>query len=78
MSKICSDCTEPVGEHGARGLCYTHYSRRKRAGTLPPLKPKPTTEQLFWDKVQKTETCWLWTGSLWEGYGRLTIAGRTM
>jgi HNH endonuclease len=35
-------------------------------------------ETLFWRHVQKTETCWLWTGHLVEGYGSLTarIAGK--
>lgn len=25
----------------------------------------------FWAKVEKTETCWLWTASMHRGYGRL-------
>lgn len=30
-------------------------------------------EQRFWPRVNKTDTCWLWTGSLvGEGYGRIT------
>jgi len=29
-------------------------------------------EKKFWAKVNKTETCWLWTGNKnWAGYGRL-------
>lgn len=38
-----------------------------------------TVEQRFWAKVDKTETCWLWTG--WKnhkGYGYLTIAGKNV
>jgi len=32
---------------------------------------KPTTSELFWAKVNKTETCWLWTGHVDKiGYGR--------
>jgi len=31
----------------------------------------------FWDKVCKTETCWVWMGSLSiNGYGRFNIDGR--
>lgn len=31
---------------------------------------KPTLEERFWARVQKTETCWLWTGSKnGNGYG---------
>lgn len=27
----------------------------------------------FWEQVEKTETCWLWTGYLAGGYGRITF-----
>ncbi len=36
-------------------------------------------EDRFWAKVDKTETCWLWTGSLnQQGYGQVAVrvAGR--
>lgn len=28
-------------------------------------------EERFWDKVIKTEGCWLWTGATLKGYGRI-------
>lgn len=28
-------------------------------------------DQLFWEKVEKTSTCWLWKASLTNGYGQL-------
>jgi hypothetical protein len=31
---------------------------------------KATPEQRFWKKVNKTDTCWLWTGSLVNGFGQ--------
>jgi len=31
----------------------------------------------FWDKVEKTDTCWLWTGvKNHDGYGRLKVDGQ--
>lgn len=30
----------------------------------------------FWAKVNKTDTCWLWTASLSHGYGQFKIDGR--
>ena len=39
---------------------------RIRAGRLAK---GPTTEQRFFAKVRKTDTCWIWTGSVWHGYG---------
>ena len=36
-----------------------------------------TPEELFWAKVNKTETCWLWTASLGDkGYGRFRTGNR--
>lgn len=36
-----------------------------------------SSEERFWSKVVKTDTCWLWTGCVSEaGYGRLTVKGR--
>ena len=33
-----------------------------------------TFQQQFWDKIQKTSSCWLWTGCLnSKGYGNLTL-----
>jgi len=33
-----------------------------------------STEKLFWEKVDKTGSCWLWTGLLSdEGYGRFHV-----
>jgi len=30
----------------------------------------------FWDKVFKTDTCWIWTGAKRSGYGAIKINGR--
>ena len=38
---------------------------------------KPTTEQRFWSHVNKTSSCWLWTGSKRnKGYGAFVWADR--
>lgn len=42
--------------------------------------PKKYTDPVvsFWSQVQKTETCWLWTGCTDKGgYGHLPVNGRT-
>lgn len=65
-------CTAPgcVDTHYARGLCRIHYVRMKRHGSLDtPLRSKPVADR-FWAKVDKTETCWVWTGAKRDGgYG---------
>lgn len=30
---------------------------------------RKTLEERFWSFVKKTDSCWLWTGTKWEGYG---------
>lgn len=37
-----------------------------------------TVLERFWEKVNKTETCWLWTGPLFRGRGMLYKMGRKM
>ncbi len=52
--------------------CAMHYARYSRHGTVA----KPSTAERFWSRVQKTETCWLWTGTITPaGYGRVKING---
>ena len=38
-----------------------------RKGPLP---------ERFWQRVDKTGDCWLWTGHTGRGYGRLTVHGK--
>lgn len=45
-------------------------ARRDAERGGPPTRIFGDTERRFWSYVQKTETCWLWTGALDEtGYG---------
>ena len=38
-----------------------------------------TAEERFWDQVEKTETCWLWTGHKNnKGYGQINIDSKTV
>src|SRR6185369_7218363 len=41
-----------------------------------PPRPRRPVEERFWSKVQKTESCWLWTGAINKnagGYGCFTV-----
>lgn len=35
-----------------------------------------TPEERFWDKVNKTDTCWLWTANTSHGYGLFMVEGK--
>lgn len=76
--RICSvdGCDRPV--YG-RGLCNMHWQRHKRHGTtesLTPMRGKPVEER-FWRLVDKTDDCWLWKGTKYEGYGRFPFRSAT-
>lgn len=63
-------CTECGGDKPLykRTLCRPCY----RAWLNDPARErpaKPTPEQRFWAKVEKTDSCWLWTASVNKGTG---------
>jgi hypothetical protein len=67
------DCERPFR---ARGYCTLHYLRFMTTGD-PLRTPRFETERLFWERVEKTETCWLWKGSCTsEGYGQIQMGRR--
>lgn len=52
-----------------------HYKRWQRTGELGRYRGDGTAS--FWRKVDKTPTCWLWTGTSADGrYGRFHLLGR--
>jgi len=57
-------------KRAAWGMCQMHYKRVKKHGTTD--SPVRTLAERFWPKVEKTETCWNWTGSKNpSGYGNI-------
>ena len=82
MECSLSNCSRPAKK---RGYCQGHYLRLWRYGS--PLAGAPIRATLplfmslterFWYRVNKTESCWLWTGPLATlGYGRMRFEGRT-
>ena len=64
-------CERP---HESKGLCSAHYQRLRSHGdplkVIPNKNRRGTFEERFWKFVNKTDTCWLWTGCLdRRGYG---------
>jgi hypothetical protein len=56
----------------AHGWCENHYARQRRHGGLHDARAQRSDPVArFWSQVNKTDTCWLWTGGLNNGgYGR--------
>lgn len=51
-----------------------HYKRVRYTGRIDLV----TSEERFWTYVEKTETCWVWTGDRrLNGYGRANLHGRS-
>lgn len=73
-------CNKPRRRYG---FCPTHASRFYRHGD--PLIAKlnhgvgDTFEDKFWSRVEKTDACWNWKGSIrkgWGGYGDVRFQGK--
>lgn len=67
--KSCSfsSCDRP---HLAKGWCSAHY-QQVIAGKAPcPIRDRKGIHERLWDRVDKTENCWLWKGAVNDrGYG---------
>jgi hypothetical protein len=75
--KLCSfpDCGR---KHFGRGLCMGHLQQRQRRQELRDLWSRPSTEERFWESVNKDGStlrpelgpCWEWTGARLIGGGQ--------
>lgn len=74
-ARACEECGRRQAHRKMRrGLCMACYSRflRRQSGSL-----RVSAEVRFWAQVDKTQTCWLWTGSgTPTGYGQIGVNGR--
>ena len=70
--RLCQRCGTPI----RRGI--PNYNRKKYCGNICAQAVRPHTRETamasFWSRVNKTNTCWLWTGAKrWDGYGRFNL-----
>lgn len=75
--KICTiDGCEQA--HHARGWCRKHLQRWQTHGDPNTVKViHGHDEERFWRQVEKTPSCWIWTGAKdWDGYGVSRVNGR--
>jgi HNH endonuclease len=56
------------------GRCNGHYQRFHRDGVDKPDPPKMPAR--FWRFVEKSDTCWTWTGAKVRGYGYFRLEGK--
>ena len=72
---LVKDCQKkPV----AISFCSLHYQRNRFNGDAYTYK-RPTTEERFWKFVNKTDSCWLWTGNVGsDGYARFQFSSKKL
>lgn len=73
-TRTCSvdGCDKPVR---AKGYCVNHWRNAHLYGHPEASKQKPTIEERFWTKVDKSGACWLWLGAISNtGYGAFKAA----
>ena len=62
-----------------KGKPLSAEHRAKLAAANARLHPHEKRIQAFWSQVEKTASCWLWTGSVIPaGYGRFRLGGKTL
>lgn len=61
-----------TGKVFGRGWCTMHWTRWRRYGDpFEQQRIRGDVTARFWSKISKTDTCWLWTGTLdGKGYGQ--------
>lgn len=60
-----------------RGMCTAHYIRWQRGKDMNARLKDPDNPERFWEKVKKTDGCWIWTASIYgKGYGKYTVRGK--
>lgn len=78
-TRVCSveGCDVPIGTHGAKGMCSTHYNRMRLRGTVDPFVSTPPGDRFVARLVRTPNGCLEWTGSTdRKGYGRFGINRR--
>lgn len=76
-SCVVDGCETPA--KAWRGMCYKHYTRVIRHGdpSIVLNDTGQTLEERMERRIERTETCWLWTGYIAPtGYGLLTVNRR--
>jgi len=75
-----SYCCECGGEYYAppsHRAKRTYCSRKCRAAAQSTWQKRPLEER-FWEKVDKSGACWVWTGALLKtGYGSIRVNGKS-
>lgn len=72
MSDICEASGCDKGRYYTKRYCRNHCLYLKKHGRLH----KPNSNERFWGKVQKSDSCWLWQGKPTStGYGVITSEG---
>lgn len=71
------ECPRPIR---AGGLCSAHYQRQRKGRDMSmPFRILGDDRARFWQRVDKTGDCWIWTGRTRDdGYGIFTIGNRSL
>jgi hypothetical protein len=68
---VIGDCSRSVL---ARGWCGAHWQKWRKYGDPLGEAVRATLADRFWSKVNRTDSCWLWTSALDNaGYGVFSI-----
>lgn len=76
MEKQCKQSGCTLTNIKALGYCNGHYLRHTRGQNMTsPIRRQLSESERFWEKVDKTDSCWNWTGATDKGYGAFRYKG---
>lgn len=77
MSECRIDGCAKAAKSQAKGICGMHIERIRKHGSPDVVLVIHDSPTRLLNYVTKTDTCWLWTGTLtWDGYGLFRHEGR--
>lgn len=65
----CRHCAAPITKRSGGIFCNRGCATKNRSGKLDV--------ELFWERVQKTDTCWFWLGDVKRGSPRFHVLKKT-
>lgn len=79
MKKEIHDYLSQIGSKGGKASRRTLSHEQRRALIKARLASNKPPVVLFWEKVIKSDHCWVWSGLIGNnGYGKVTIKGKTL